>query len=89
MDDRAVSRRHLRIFREGKEWVAEDLNSSQGTLINEAVVSKKKLSDGDEIRIGKCKIFFRRGRLKEESEGYALPAGLSLANAKPHRLDIL
>ena len=52
LDDRYLSRRHSRLFREGDRLMIEDLGSRNGTLVNLRPVSRpRQLAVGDEIRI--------------------------------------
>ncbi|MCO6455373.1 MAG: SpoIIE family protein phosphatase [Pirellulaceae bacterium] len=54
----AVSRRHAQVVRLGDQWFVEDLNSRNGTFLNdEQVVGRKPLQDGDQVRI--CDVSFR------------------------------
>jgi len=48
----AVSRRHVELNREGDDYVARDLGSRNGTLVNGHPVSEAVLEPLDEIRIG-------------------------------------
>jgi hypothetical protein len=48
----AVSRRHARITVTGPTCVVEDLNSANGTYLNNARVEKAKLKVGDVVRFG-------------------------------------
>lgn len=50
----AVSRRHARLQLEGGRWSVADLNSTNGTYLNDAPVPEqpRPLQDGDELRIG-------------------------------------
>ena len=48
----AVSRRHARITLSGSAWVLEDLQSANGTYVNNARVDKVKLKVGDVVRFG-------------------------------------
>lgn len=50
--DIAVSRRHCRIFRDGDDFYIEDLNSHNGTLVNDLSVKTRRLEHADKIRIG-------------------------------------
>lgn len=58
LDDAGVSRRHARLsLADGDGPVIEDLGSSNGTFVNgERVGGKRRLADGDEIRIGETAI---------------------------------
>jgi hypothetical protein len=52
LPERTVSRQHAVIFatKEGK-WVVEDLDSGNGTFLNEEVIHKAEVKSGDRIRI--------------------------------------
>lgn len=53
LTDRAVSRFHARIYRRSGEVFVEDLQSSNGTVVNEKEVDgERMLRDGDRIGIG-------------------------------------
>ena len=60
IDNSAVSSHHVRIAREGPQFVVEDLGSTNGTFVNGDKVTKKALRHGDTILVGKHKIFFDR-----------------------------
>jgi FHA domain len=48
----AVSRRHARLtFRDGT-WILQDLDSTNGTVVNGALVGRCKLEPGDRVIIG-------------------------------------
>ncbi len=72
IDNSAVSSRHLRIAREGPQFVVEDLESTNGTFVNGEKVAKRALRHGDTILVGKHKIFFDRMG-EAEFEGVDLP----------------
>lgn len=61
IDSNRVSREHVRISREGNDFVLEDLNSSNGTFFGPAKekISKRKIKDGDEFTLGTEKIKFQ------------------------------
>ena len=50
--EKRASRRHLRIVREPSGWVAEDLDSSNGTFVGEERILRRALEDGMTLRIG-------------------------------------
>ena len=51
--DRAMSREHARIRRDGEGWSLEDLGSHNGTRLNEAPIEGlRRLRDGDTISLG-------------------------------------
>ncbi|MCP3662884.1 MAG: FHA domain-containing protein [Gammaproteobacteria bacterium] len=58
LDDPSVSRRHARFFTVFGETFVEDLNSTNGTLLNQRNVVKHILKHGDVIAIGSFTIRF-------------------------------
>ncbi len=60
LDDQEVSRRHAEIRRVGEGYVVGDLDSSNGTFVNEARVERADLKVGDRIRIGRSVLLFAR-----------------------------
>lgn len=50
--DQKASREHAKVFLQGADTVIVDLNSSNGTLVNGAKVTKRALHHNDEITIG-------------------------------------
>jgi len=52
MSYRSISRQHLEIRREGKQYFVIDVESSNGVFVNGERVDKAQLKDEDEIRIG-------------------------------------
>ena len=53
VDNLAVSNYHARIYFEGSRLVVEDLDSLNGTFVNDLRVERATLHDGDSIWIGK------------------------------------
>ncbi|HKW33149.1 MAG TPA: FHA domain-containing protein [Candidatus Acidoferrum sp.] len=53
VDNLAVSSYHAKIFFEGGRMVIEDLNSLNGTFVNDLRVERATLHDGDKVHIGK------------------------------------
>jgi DNA-binding winged helix-turn-helix (wHTH) protein len=52
LPERAVSRHHIRIYKEGDAFYVEDLDSRNGTWINgEQLKGARRLFDGDDIRL--------------------------------------
>lgn len=52
LNDRAVSRQHARIWRDGEQYFIEDLQSKNGTWVNgEALKAAHQLEDGDKIQL--------------------------------------
>lgn len=60
IDNSAVSSHHVRVAREGPQFVVEDLGSTNGTFVNGEKITKKPLRHGDTILVGKHKLFFDR-----------------------------
>ncbi len=53
LNDGRVSRRHARIVAEGARYLLTDLNSGNGTFLNDAAITgPTELHPGDRIRIG-------------------------------------
>jgi predicted component of type VI protein secretion system len=53
LDNAGVSRNQARLLRASDGWVIEDSQSSNGTWLNGREVKRERLSDRDEITIGK------------------------------------
>lgn len=56
LPDTGVSRRHLEIRWDGQTALLQDLNSTNGTTVNNAPVQEWQLADGDVIRLGHSEI---------------------------------
>jgi Nif-specific regulatory protein len=56
--DASVSRRHSQIEREAEDFVIEDLESLNGTFVNDVPVKRRKLQHGDRVRIGDSQFIF-------------------------------
>ncbi len=54
INDYSVSRRHARIQPVADGFMAVDLQSTNGTYVNDVTASMYKLKDGDYLRIGNC-----------------------------------
>lgn len=63
VDDSKASRRHARIHVQSGVIEIEDLQSSNGTLLNDKPVARRMLRDGDRIRIGQTVLVFHEGDL--------------------------
>lgn len=59
LHDNEVSRRHAQIqLEEGAGYVLADLNSSNGTFVNDQQIKSHKLANGDRLLIGKTLLIF-------------------------------
>jgi Nif-specific regulatory protein len=56
--DASVSRRHSRIEKENEQFVIRDLESLNGTFINDVPVKRRALQHGDRVRIGDSQFLF-------------------------------
>lgn len=58
LDDRILSRRQCRLFRDQEAWWIEDTTSTGGTYVNHQRILRQPLRDGDEIRCGSLRLRF-------------------------------
>jgi pSer/pThr/pTyr-binding forkhead associated (FHA) protein len=58
IDDPAVSGHHACVYRDGDHEVLKDLESTNGTFVNDKRVRRHTLQDGDVVAIGKHKLVF-------------------------------
>jgi hypothetical protein len=58
--DPGVSRNHARIVREGDDFIVEDLRSTNGTEVNGQLVRRRRLADGDVVKVASSTLQFRR-----------------------------
>lgn len=69
IENLAVSGYHARIDKTGSDFILTDLQSTNGTFVNDKKVVTHKLSHGDNVIIGKHVILFvgtEKGKLQEE-----------------------
>jgi pSer/pThr/pTyr-binding forkhead associated (FHA) protein len=58
LDDITVSRDHAILVRRGGEYYLDDCGSLNGTYVNRRRIESHRLTDGDELQIGKYKLAF-------------------------------
>ncbi|MDA1055593.1 MAG: SpoIIE family protein phosphatase [Planctomycetota bacterium] len=59
VDADSVSRHHARFLLVGRDYFVEDLNSSNGTVVNNQVIrARVRLQEGDRIRLGQFEFLF-------------------------------
>ncbi|RKY25805.1 MAG: hypothetical protein DRP79_06065 [Planctomycetota bacterium] len=78
--DQGVSRHHAEIFRIGDRYFLKDMESKNGTFVNDEAVSLEVLSPGDRIRIGQTEFAFEEspadeaaGRVRYSSGAVSAP----------------
>lgn len=80
LDNPGISRDHVRIHRMPAGFVAEDLNSANGTFVNDCPIVKQYVRNEDVIRIGKFSLWVsldedRRGGAREPAAAATAVAG--------------
>ena len=58
LTDPNASRNHAELSKRGDEWWVIDLGSTNGTLVNGALVKERRLQSGDRIKIGGSEMIF-------------------------------
>ncbi len=58
VDQESVSRRHARVIWSNQHWHVIDLGSTNGTYVNDELVTDRVVRDGDQIKIGRCILKF-------------------------------
>ncbi len=58
LDDVTVSRDHAIIVRRGGDYYLDDCGSLNGTYVNRSRIESHKLTDGDELQVGKYKLAY-------------------------------
>jgi diguanylate cyclase (GGDEF)-like protein len=61
LDQESISRQHARITFDGSSYWVTDLNSTNGTFVNDDSVRERRLEDGDQLRIGRSILKFMTG----------------------------
>ena len=61
LKDTNVSRRHAQLVYDGANWHIKDLNSTNGTLVNNVVIDDCILRNGDLLTFGLINLEFREG----------------------------
>lgn len=87
--DQKCSRAHCQIIRKGRHYAVEDLDSRNGTLLNDKRIKSGKaisLSVGDQIRIGKTVLLFSDKGMGGVVEQTASDVAADLQRSKFSRL---
>ncbi len=75
LDHPEVSRKHALVRQVGERYLLEDLESSNGTYVNDKLIKQTELHNGDLIQISKFLLLFQDGQLiPYESSGMRLDA---------------
>ena len=53
IDDRSLSNQHCRLEQVPGGWKVVDLESRNGTFVNDVLVAQRRLEDGDTLRVGR------------------------------------
>ncbi|MEM7608725.1 MAG: GGDEF domain-containing protein [Myxococcota bacterium] len=61
LENDSVSRRHCRIERRGRQYVVVDLDSTNGTYVNDQLVTDYQLRRGDQVKVGDTILKFLSG----------------------------
>ncbi len=94
INDNSVSRRHARIQPGGDGYYAIDLQSTNGTFVNDNQAPMSKLKDGDYLRVGNCIYRFLAGGnveadYHEEIYRLTIVDGLTDIHNKRYLMDFL
>src|SRR5439155_589971 len=68
LTDKKISRKHATVRYEGGEFQIADLDSSNGTFVNDEKVQKHDLIDNDIIKLGDIEFEFKCRALREKRE---------------------
>ena len=68
IDSLAVSGRHAKVVTDGQASILEDLNSTNGTFVNNQKITKHTLKNGDVAQIGKHTVTYSAGLVSAEQE---------------------
>lgn len=84
VDNLAVSGEHAALQVIGHDYFIEDLNSTNGTYINEQKIKRQILKNGDTIEIGKYAIrYVQDGASSLEAASNKANAGINIDDEKP------
>src|SRR5688572_29969321 len=74
IENPAVSSHHACVFRDGDNFVLEDLQSTNGTFVNSRRVIRCTLNDGDVLLVGTHELVFNRAADGTLADGTGEPA---------------
>jgi hypothetical protein len=76
IENPTVSSHHARVVQEGGSFYVEDLESTNGTYVNDLPISRRTLNDGDVVLIGKHRLQFDRNGTAATEESLPALSGL-------------
>ncbi len=79
IDQKSVSGKHCQLLKTPEGYLIEDLNSTNGTMVNGEKVESKLLEDGDVIEVGRYALRFEKATKEDQ------PAGNVTSMAPPQR----
>jgi len=70
LDNPGISREHLQLYATPHgTYAVEDLNSANGTFVNDVVCRKQNLLDNDIVRVGKFSLWITYGQERRQDDG--------------------
>ena len=94
LEDDSVSACHAMLTRDGDDYLLRDLNSTNGTYVNQARVVEIKLNDGDHVQFGVVQTCFELAPVGEplqpiqdatEAAPASTPESVSVSDGEPAR----
>lgn len=79
----SVSSHHCEVVLRGEEVVVKDLNSTNGTFINDEKITESVLKPGNTLRVGQIELRLENGAPAAPSSGAPAPATAKKAEAAP------
>ncbi len=70
IDDMYVSNFHCRFFKNDGAWYVKDLDSTNGTFVNDEKITVKEIQPNDVVRVGPVNVFVLAGRKELDFPGY-------------------
>jgi uncharacterized coiled-coil protein SlyX len=83
IDSSSVSRHHALILTAGRETIIEDLNSTNGVIVNGRHVTRQVLNDGDLLTIGEVQFRYVEKPARRAAEPQAAHEQNELSNTQP------
>ena len=80
LHDREVSKNHAIIERRGNTFNVKDLNSSNGTFVNNRRITEADLKDGDALLFGSMRLLFHQG---EQASAHSTNSARDLVTILP------